>query len=393
VEYVRPQVAEIEQSLRARKPLLQVVIGPRQVGKSTAAEQVIKTLGWPSIFESADSALPHPPEWIENQWDRAKMLASNQKVLLVLDEIQKIPGWSEVVKRLWDRECREQGHVHVLLLGSSALLVQKGLSESLAGRFMLHRFTHWSWNECRDAFGWSLDQWFFFGGYPGSSAFVDNERSWRRYVNDSLIETVLARDILQLEIVHKPALLRQLFALAAGYPAQIFSYNKMLGQLVDAGNTTTLAHYLDLLERAFLVSGLEIFSKGKPRRRGSSPKLVLWNNALINAYSTKSFPQAREESTGWGRLVENAVGAKLLNELQGTAWKISYWREGPEELDYVVAHGNDTWGIEVKSGRENRIPGLAAFKSVYPSAKIRLIGSSGIPLEEFFGRNAEEWFQ
>jgi predicted AAA+ superfamily ATPase len=391
--YVRLQVAEIEQGFRSEKPLLQVVMGPRQVGKSTAAEHVIKSLSWPAIFESADSARAHPPEWIENQWERARILGKNENALLVLDEIQKIPGWSEVVKRLWDKECREKGPVRVLLLGSSALPVQKGLSESLAGRFMLHRFTHWSWDECRNAFGWSLEQWLFFGGYPGAAAFVDNERTWKRYVNDSLIETVLARDILQLEIVHKPALLRQLFALAAGYPAQIFSYNKMLGQLVDAGNTTTLAHYLDLLERAFLVSGLEMFSKGKPRRRGSSPKLVLWNNALVNAFSTKTFQQTQADSTQWGRLVENAVGAKLLNELQGTAWKISYWREGPEELDYVITHGNDTWGIEVKSGRESRIPGLAAFKSVYPSAKIRLIGSSGIPLEEFFDRTAEEWFQ
>jgi predicted AAA+ superfamily ATPase len=254
---------------------------------------------------------------------------------------------------------------------------------------MLHRFSHWSAEECSKAVGWDLEEWFYFGGYPGAAPFVKKVDSWKSYVLDSLIETVISRDVLQLQTVTKPALLRQLFALAATYPAQIFSYNKMLGQLSDSGNTTTLAHYLNLLETAFLISGLELFSKGKPRKRGSSPKLVLWNNALINAPSLKSFKQMQEDRAWRGRLVENAVGAKLISDLQGKAWSVSYWREGEAEVDYVLAHGATTIGIEVKSGRAGKLSGMNAFKKAYPKARLLIIGDGGIPLEEFFLQPSE----
>lgn len=391
-QYQRPQVDKINQAILSKKPLIQVIIGPRQVGKSTAAEQVRNLLKWKAVVESADSALPHGPEWIENHWLRARKIAINEPVLLVLDEIQKVVGWSEVVKRLWDEEVRVGGKVRPLILGSSALLVQKGLTESLAGRFFLHRFNHWSFAECQKAFAWNLDQWLYFGGYPGAAAFAEEESVWKRYIADSLIETVIARDVLQLQTVTKPALLRQLFALSATYPAQIFSYNKMLGQLTDAGNTTTLAHYLDLLETAFLASGLEIFSKGRPRKRGSSPKLIVWNNALINAISRKSFSETQADNSWFGRIVENAVGAKLLNELSGSEWSLSYWREGDAEVDFVLSRGSATWGIEVKSGRSGKVSGIAEFQKKYPKSKIVLVGRSGIPLEEFFLRPSEEWF-
>jgi uncharacterized protein len=393
IPYERPQVGRIQRALLSKKPLVQVIIGPRQVGKSTAAEQVREMLGWPAIFESADSALPHGPEWIENHWLRARKLAGSGPALLVLDEIQKVRGWSEVVKRLWDEEVRLRGRVRTLILGSSALLVQRGLTESLAGRFFLHRFDHWSFAECYKAFGWDLEQWLYFGGYPGAAAFAKAEDTWKRYVTDSLIETVIARDVLQLQTVTKPALLRQLFALAATYPAQIFSYNKMLGQLTDAGNTTTLAHYLDLLETAFLASGLEIFSKGRPRKRGSSPKLIIWNNALINAISHRSLADTQADSSWRGRIVENAVGAKLLNELSGTGWSLAYWREGDAEVDFVLSRGTAVWGIEVKSGRSGKTSGIGEFKKIYPRSKPALIGRDGISLEEFFLRPAEEWFE
>lgn len=387
-------VAEIAAALEHKLPLLQVVVGPRQVGKSTAAAQVEKRLGWPSLTASADAPLPHPPEWIETQWRlaRAKTASTAKRVLLILDEIQKVPGWSEVVKRLWDEEKRTDGLVRVLLLGSSALLVQRGLSESLAGRFFLHRCSHWSWPECTEAFGWDLDRWIYFGGYPGAAALADDETIWKRYVADSLIETVLARDVVQMQTITKPALLRHLFALAAQYPAQIFSYNKMLGQLHDAGNTVTLAGYLRLLETAFLASGLELYSKGQVRKRGSSPKLILWNNALVNATSLKTFEQAFADGSWWGRLVENAVGAHLLNHLQGPPWSVTYWRDTGEEVDFVVSHGAQTWAVEVKSGRGNKASGLAAFRQRYPKAKVWLVGDTGIPLADFFSRPAQEWF-
>lgn len=393
--FKRALVAELATSCRRNPPLIQVIAGPRQVGKTTAAEQLVRSLGWPNVAAAADLALPPGPEWIETQWQLARTLkpAAGQKTLLILDEIQKVQGWSEVVKRLWDEEKRLKGKVLPVLLGSSALLVQKGFTESLSGRFFLHRCPHWTWPECRKAFRWSLRQWIYFGGYPGAAALAKDESAWKRYVADSLIETVLSRDVLQLQPVTKPALLRHLFALAAAYPAQILSYNKMLGQLQDAGNTTTLANYLRLLETAYLVSGLEIFSRGKVRQRGSSPKLSLWNNALVNALSLLSRKQAESDGGWWGRLVENAVGAHLLNGLQGPDWSVTYWREGEAEMDFVVAHGAKVWGLEVKSGRPGKLSGVVAFRKRYPKATVWIVGSGGIPLEDFFGREAREWFR
>jgi len=297
-----------------------------------------------------------------------------------------------VQQRLWDEDRRRGSALHVLLLGSSSLLIQKGLTESLAGRFFLHRCPHWSWPECKAAFGWDLERWLFFGGYPGAAPLIDRPDEWKRYIVDALIETVLSRDVMQLQTVAKPALLRHLFALSASYPAQVFSYNKMLGQLQDAGNTTTLAHYLRLLETAFLISGVEAFSAGQLRKRGSSPKLVVWNQALINTLSPRSYREARLDPAWWGRLVENAVGAHLLNHLQGLDRSLSYWRQGNAEVDFVMARGASLWALEVKSGRTGRLPGLQRFRSLYPKAQALVVGSDGIPLEEFLGGHPARFF-
>ena len=393
--FTRVLVDELAAACRKRAALAQVIVGPRQVGKTTAAQQLVARLGWPSVWAAADLPLPPGPEWIETQWQLARTLkpGTGQKILLVLDEVQKVGGWSEVVKRLWNEEKRTRGRVLPVLLGSSALLVQKGLTESLTGRFFLHRCPHWSWPECQAAFRWDLRRWIYFGGYPGAARFVRSEPTWKRYIADSLIETVLARDVLQLQPVTKPTLLRHLFALAATHPAQILSYNKMLGQLQDAGNTTTLANYLRLLETAYLVSGLEQFSKGQVRKRSSSPKFVFWNNALVNAYSLLSHKQAVADGGWWGRLVENAVGAHLLNGLQGPDWGVTYWRDGDIEVDFVVAHGTRIWALEVKSGRPGKNSGLQAFRKRYPKAQVWLLGADGIPLEDFFGRPASYWFR
>lgn len=346
-----------------------------------------------SHYAAADSPLPHGPEWIESQWRAAELKAgTNKPVLLVLDEIQKVRGWSETLKRLWDESVQTGNRdIRLLVLGSSALLLQAGLTESLAGRFFLNRCTHWSFSECREAFGWSLDQWLFFGGYPGSAPFVEDEQSWKQYVADSLIETVLARDVLQMQKITKPVLLRHLFALAASYPAQILSYNKMLGQLTDAGNTTTLAHYLRVLESAFMVSGLEKLAGSQVRSKGSSPKLILWNNALVNALSLRSLQDSLADSAWRGRLVENAVGAHLLNGLPSAGFSVGYWRNGQKEIDFVVSAGKKMWGIEVKSGRTGRPDGVEAFCDEFPKAKVLLVGSGGIPLEDFFLHSEREW--
>lgn len=375
------------------QPVFQVVTGPRQVGKTTIAQQVMDKLPFPSIYASADSPLPPGPEWIETQWLRAEIEAdrSGAVVLLVLDEVQKVRGWSESLKSKWDAARRSSRDIRLLVLGSSALLIQAGLSESLTGRFFLHRCSHWTFQECADAFAWDLPRWLYFGGYPGAAAFSDDERKWKRYVTDSLIETVLAHDVLQLQKITKPTLLRHLFALAATFPAQILSYNKMLGQLQDAGNTTTLAHYLRLLETAFLVSGLELFSRGAVRKRGSSPKLLLWNNALVNALSNRSFNESIADTSWWGRLVENAVGAHLVNNLHPVDYSITYWRHGDREVDFVVARGTELYAIEVKSGRSGKVSSLDAFRARFPDARLLAVGGNGIPLKDFFSTPADRW--
>lgn len=314
-------------------------------------------------------------------------------MFLVLDEIQKVKGWSESLKMHWDRSQLEGKDIRLLALGSSALLLQEGLTESLTGRFFLTRCPHWSFSECSSAFGWDLQTWLYFGGYPGAAVFVHNEHQWKQYITDSLIETVLARGVLQMQKITKPALLRHLFALSATFPARIFSYNKMLGQLQDAGNTTTLAHYLRLLESAFLVSGLELFSQGHVRKRGSSPKLILWNNALINALSSKIFKEAVGDASMWGLLVENAVGAHFCNGLSGTADELTYWRDGDKEVDFVLTRGSNVWAVEVKSGRSGKMPGIGVFRSKYPRAKSLLVGESGVPLEKFFSESAQKWLK
>jgi predicted AAA+ superfamily ATPase len=291
----RSVVAAVRAGLGLTSPLLQILIGPRQVGKTTAARRVADGWTGPVHYATADLPLPPGPEWIESHWQLARR-DTGRAPLLVLDEVQKVRGWSETVKALWDDDRAQRRDLRVLLLGSSALLLAEGSSESLAGRFLLHRCLHWSWRECRTAFGWELDTWIFFGGYPGAAVLIEDEEVWRRYVTDSLVETVLARDVLALERITKPTLLRHLFALVARFPAQILSYNKMLGQLQDAGNTTTLADYLRLCERAFLVTGLERFSAGEARSRGSSPKVVLWNDALVTALGMRSFAEARRDS-------------------------------------------------------------------------------------------------
>jgi uncharacterized protein len=388
MSYERRIVGNLRALLSCPTSVLHVLIGPRQVGKTTIARQIGDSISYPFIYATADSPLPPDAAWIETQWRRAVAAASpdGAPVLLVLDEVQKVRGWSEAVKLLWD--ARAAGpEIRLLILGSSALLMQEGLTESLAGRFLLHRCPHWSFPESRDAFGWNLNQWLFFGGYPGGAAFVYDELIWKRYVTDSLIETVLARDVLQMTKIIKPALLRHLFTLAATLPAQVVSYTKMLGQLQDAGNTTTLAHYLRLLESAFLAGGLELFSRGVQRRRGSSPKLILWNNALVNALSTRTLAESLADPVWWGRLVENAVGGYLCNQLNSVEYTLTYWRERNHEVDFVVSRGRDVWALEVKSGRSGKGSGLFRFRNRYSEARALMIGGQGIPLEEFFSRD------
>jgi hypothetical protein len=339
-----------------------------------------------SHYATADEPTIKDRAWLEAQWERARLRVGprGRNVLLVLDEVQKIPAWSEVAKRLWDEDSAESRPVKVLLLGSAPLAMESGLTESLAGRFEIVPVTHWFLPEMRSAFRWDLERFLYFGQYPGAAPLVRNRERWARYIKDSLIETTISRDVLLLHRVEKPALLRQLFLLGCRYSSQILSYNKMLGQLQDAGNTTTLAHYLKLLEGAGMLAGLEKYSASGVREKGSSPKPQVLNTALLTAQQTRGFAEAWKDRDFWGRLVESAVGAHLLNGAAGSGLEVFYWRERGREVDFVLRRGSRVLGIEVKSGRRREsLPGLAAFTRSFPGARPLLVGGDGVPLEEF----------
>ena len=393
--YQRPQAAALAERLVEPRRLLQVVAGPRQVGKTTLVQQAVETAGLPARSASADEPTLRGPEWIAQQWQAARLEAAEagkSGAVLVLDEIQKIPNWSESVKRLWDEDTRRRLPLKVVLLGSAPLLVAQGLTESLAGRFEVLHLPHWSFAEMRAAFGFSLDQYLFHGGYPGAAPLVRQPQRWARYIADSLIETSISRDVLLLTRVDKPALLRRLFELACRYSGQALSYTKMLGQLHDAGNATTLAHYLDLLGGAGLVVGLQKYAGDVARRRGSIPKLQVLNTALLTAQSGLTLAEARSDGEFWGRLVESAVGAHLANAAAGREFELYYWRERNQEVDFVVKAGRRLAAIEVKSGRAPQAHrGTAAFAAAFKPQRSLLVGGDGIELGEFLSRPALQW--
>jgi predicted AAA+ superfamily ATPase len=390
--FERPQAAELSRRLAEPRRFIQVIAGARQVGKTTLVGQVIARSSLPVRYASADEPTLRGPEWIALQWEAARLQAGRQGAILVVDEVQKASGWSETVKRLWDEDSRTKRPLKVVLLGSSPLLVQRGLTESLAGRFEVLHVPHWSFAEMRAAFGFSLDQYVYYGGYPGSATLIREPDRWRRYILDALVETTIARDVLLLTRVDKPALLRRLFELGCLYSGQVLSYTKMLGQLHDAGNTTTLAHYLELLSGAGLLTGLAKFSGSAVRRRHSSPKLQVLNTALVSAQSAPSFEEAVTDCEYWGRLVESAAGAHLANAAAAGTCELCYWRDGHHEVDFVVRMGKRVVSIEVKSGRtrESR-SGEAAFRDAFHPQRSLLVGGDGIALDEFLSKPVAHW--
>ncbi len=389
--FTRPQLETLNGRLQVPRRFLQVLAGPRQVGKTTLARQAMSAFSGQSHYASAD--LPAAPDavWIEQQWRLARLQAAAGPALLVLDEVQKVPRWSEVVKMLWDEDNFARSPLHVVLLGSSPFLMQQGLGESLAGRFEVIRLPHWSFAEMREAFDWDVDRYIYFGGYPGAATLADDEFRWKSYVLDAIIEPTLSRDVLQLARIDKPALLRRLFVLGCAYSGQILSYQKMIGQLQDAGNTTTLAHYLGLLGGAWMLAGLDKFAGDTARSRAGSPKLQVLNTALLSAQRAESFAVARQDGELWGRLVESAVGAHLCNTAP-PGMTVTYWRERNHEVDFVLQHGATTVGVEVKSGRnKGSLAGLERFARSFDARPGLVVGTGGIPLGQFLGRPATEW--
>lgn len=426
-DYVRSAMSEVLRNLKRPPQHLLYISGPRQTGKTTLVQQMLERIGRPHLYLSADdpsypltltapqdemdaseaeyreewAASLTPPtlsraagrEWLVKVWQQAHAMAaqSERGFILVLDEIQKIPNWSEVIKGLWDSD-RRHGHVmHVILLGSAPLHMQTGLSESLMGRYMPIPITHWSYPEMSDAFGYSLDEYIYFGGYPGPSSYIHENDDWQAYMSNSIIDASIKRDILAMRRVAKPGLFRQLFELGCSQSGQITSHNSLLGQLQDAGNVTTLAHYLDLTAQAGLLIALQKYACGTIRKRTSIPKLNVLNTALISALSGYTFEQALNDRSFWGHMVESAVGAHLYNT-KSLRSQLYYWREQNDEVDFVLESGPRLIAFEVKSGARRRsISGLEKFQQQHETAEPIVVGTGGIPLEEFLSTPASEW--
>ena len=395
--YRRPEYATLRARLGEPRRFMQVVAGPRQVGKTTLVRQVLEPWAANVRYASADEPSTRDRVWIAAQWEAARVLAreSSDGAILALDEIHKTAQWSETIKRLWDEDTRTGVPLRVVLSGSAPLLLNRGLTESLAGRFELIRLGHWTFTEMRSVFGLSLDEYIYFGGYPGAAPLRDDVERWTRYIRDSLVETTISRDVLLMTRVDKPALLRQLFDLGCRYSGQILAFNKMLGQLQDAGNTTTLAHYLNLLEASGMVRGLEKFSGSAVRKRGSSPKLQVLNNALMTVAHPYSLEEAKADREHWGRLTESAVGAHLAAaQAADRRFVVSYWRHRNEEVDFVISDGKSVVAIEVKSGAQaGSGRGLNAFTRTYPDSRPLLVGADGVPVEDFLERSAGDWLR
>jgi len=382
--FQRSYYTKIHERLGLKRKFIQVLMGPRQVGKTTIVRQLLEKYSFPWHYASADEATQ--PLWLQQQWETIRLKtrsAESSEALLVIDEIQKVPDWSNQVKIQWDKDSFDNVPIKLILLGSSQLMLQKGLSESLAGRFEVIYIPHWSFTEMHDAFGFTVDDFIWFGGYPGPADLITDENRWKEYIRHSLIETTLMRDILLMVRIDKPVLLRNLFDLACSWSGQILSYNKILGQLKDAGNTTTLAHYLKLLEGAGMIKGLEKYSPSKIRQRASSPKFQVFNMALMSALSAMQHKEITGQPEIYGRWVESAIGAHLLNQSITENINLCYWREGNHEVDFVLQKGNKTIGIEVKSGRNKLSTGIPAFDQRFNPTRILLVGKEGIPIEEF----------
>ena len=395
--FVRPHAAELARRLREPRRFIQVVAGPRQSGKTTLVRQVTSAVGRPVRFVTADEPTLRHASWIAQQWESARLDttgAGRRGAVLVIDEVQKAPGWAETVKRLWDEDTGAGRRLKVVLLGSSPLLVQQGLTESLAGRFELIRLPHWSYAEMHEAFGWRVDQFVIHGGYPGAAPLATRPARWRRYILDSLVETTIARDVLLLTRVDKPALLRRLFELGCRYSGQVLSYTKMLGQLQDAGNTTTLAHYLDLLAGAGMLAGIPEVQRfpGPPARfEPEAPGAQHRADDRGRGHPVGPPPQR----PGDPRPAHRVGGRRSPRQRRGGGRLRAVLLARPEPRgDFIVRNSRRLVAIEVKSGRaRDSLPGMDAFAAAYAPDRMLLVGAEGIPLESFLARPVTDWLR
>ena len=382
----------MKERIEEPRKFIQVIAGPRQVGKSTLVNQVLRQIELAYAVEVADGVDAKDTDWIRRVWDSARtamLFRKEKEYLLVIDEIQKIANWSEAVKKEWDEDTRKGVNLKVVLLGSSRLLLKKGLTESLAGRYELIRLGHWRYQEMRDAFGFTLDEYVYFGGYPGPAHLIRNERRWKKYVKDSLVAPAIDKDVIMTSNIYKPALMKRLFELGCGYSAEILSLTKLIGQLQDAGNVTTLAGYLEILNQCSLLAALQKYARDDARKYNSIPKYQVYNNALMTAYKGQTFEKDRTDPKVWGRWVESAVGAYLLSMAEELDYQLYYWREGDDEVDFIIANGGESVAIEVKSGRRGMNSGLPKFVKAFQPKLSFVVGTSGVSLEDFLSSDLD----
>ena len=397
--YIRKQYHTLRERILEPRRFMQILAGPRQVGKTTLVGQVLNDISIPYTLEVADAVNPKDSDWIHRVWESARatmQIRKEQERLLVIDEVQKIDNWSEMVKREWDEDSRRRVNLKVVLLGSSRLLLKRGMTESLAGRFELIRLGHWSLQEMRDAFGVTLDQYIYFGGYPGPAGMIDKEKRWRKYIKDSLVAPAIEKDVIMTSNIYKPALMKQLFEVGCGYSAEILSLTKLMGQLQDAGNVTTLAAYLDILAECALLTGLQKYAHDDARKRGSVPKYQVYNNALLTAYKGHSFLADRTDTKLWGRWVESAIGTHILSMAEELDYKVYYWREpsrskdeSDKEVDFIIDNDGELTAIEVKSGHRGTNSGLPAFVETFHPKRAFIVGTGGVSLEDFLSCDIE----
>lgn len=394
--FERSILQEIIERVAEPRKFIQVLVGPRQVGKTTLIKQLLQKTDIPHYFITADDLYAADTTWIRREWGNARLQMQQSgkgEILFIIDEVQKVSNWSETVKKEWDADTFSDTNVKAILLGSSRLLIQTGLTESLAGRYELLNVTHWSFDEMRDAFGWSLEQYIYFGGYPGSAPLIGNEERWKDYIRESLVETTISKDILMMTRVDKPALLKRLFDIGCRYSSQILSLSKVQGELQETGNLTTLSGYLTLLSEAGLLSGLEKYAADIIRKRASKPKFQVHNNALLSASQNLSFEELRADPKEWGRFAESSVGAHLINSGLKHRFNVYYWNQGGYEVDYVIEKGGAVVGIEVKSGKDSANKGLALFDEEFHPYGVFLVGTDGIPFEQFLSMNPADLFK
>ncbi len=392
--FVRSEFSLIKKRLTEKRRFIQVVLGPRQVGKTTLVLQVLKSLNCPRLYFSADKVLAGDAAWLSSCWNAARLEAKKhpkEDVVLAIDEVQKVENFSEVVKREWDEDTREKRPIKVLLLGSSRALMVSGLSESLVGRFEEIRMTHWTYEEMKKAYGFTLDEFIFYGGYPGAATLIPKEEDrWKAYVQAAILEATVNRDIFEDNRIANAALLRRTLQLGVRYSGKILSLTKLLGELQGKGNTATIASYLEKLNEAGLLGALPKFSIDCARYRASIPKFQVWNNALCAAYFSESFQEIRQDSAIWGRCVESAVGAYLVSQGFREHFHVMYWREGNDEVDFVLKIKGKLIALEVKSNSEKRAKGLEKFSKMFHPDKVYIVGDGGLSLDVFFKTSPED---